>query len=55
MFEQDLQHINAGTYKAPYDMDPRHRQFDPRFVLDKTMKFMAEATATRLRRRWRMR
>ena len=46
VFEQDLQHINAGTYKAPYDMDPRHRQFDPRFVLDKTMKFMAEATAT---------
>ena len=45
-YRQDLAHINAGTYKAPYDMDPNHRQFNPAFVASKTAKFLSEAAST---------
>ena len=45
-FRQDLAHINAGTYKAPYDMDPNHRQFNPAFVASKTARFLTEAAST---------
>ena len=50
MFRQDLANINAGHYKAPYDMDPRHRQFDPMFVLERSRRFLKEASATLKRR-----
>ena len=46
VYKQDLGHINAGMYKAPYDMDPRHRQFNPLYVADKTARFLSEATST---------
>ena len=45
-FRQDLAHINAGTYKAPYDMDPNHRQFNPAYVASKTARFLTEAAST---------
>lgn len=32
-YEQDLRHIQDGRYKAPYDMNITHRQFNPLFVL----------------------
>ena len=27
-YAQDLKRVNDGTHRAPYDMDPRHRQFN---------------------------
>ena len=42
----DLAHINAGTYKAPYDMNPNHRQFNPAYVRSKTARFLTEAAST---------
>ena len=45
-YKQDLAHINEGKYRPPYDMDPRHRQFNPLYVADKTARFLSEAAAT---------
>jgi hypothetical protein len=45
VYKQDLAHINAGTYVAPYDMHPRHRQFNPLYVAEKTARFLTEAAA----------
>lgn len=33
MYEQDLRNIQDGLYKAPYDMNVTHRQYNPLFVL----------------------
>ena len=42
MYAQDLAHVNAGTYRAPYDMtELRHRQYDPMFVAKKTARFIS--------------
>lgn len=49
-FERDHANIRAGKYNAPYDMDPRHRQFDPVFVLDRSARFVREAVGTLKRR-----
>ena len=47
MYAQDLAHVNAGTYRAPYDMtELRHRQYDPMFVAKKTARFISEASST---------
>ena len=51
MFRQDLGNIKAGHYKEPYDMDLRHRQFQPSFVVDRAMRFLREAPRTLSRRR----
>jgi len=31
-YRQELEYIKADKFKMPYDMEPRHRQFDPRFI-----------------------
>lgn len=49
-FRQDYANIKAGVYKAPYDMDPSHRQFNPLYVLDKASRFITEAVGTLDRR-----
>ena len=47
VYAQDLAHVNAGTYRAPYDMtELRHRQYDPLFVAKKTARFISEASST---------
>ena len=47
VYAQDLAHVNAGTYRAPYDMtELRHRQYDPMFVAKKTARFISEASST---------
>lgn len=51
MYKQDLAHIRQGTYKLPWDMDLRHRQFHPTFILDRTARFISEAVGTLRRRR----
>jgi hypothetical protein len=46
VYKQDLKRVNDGTHRAPYDMDPRHRQFNPAFVADKSLRFASEARST---------
>lgn len=46
VYAQDLKRVNDGTHRAPYDMDPRHRQFNPAFVADKSLRFASEARST---------
>ena len=50
MFRQDFNYIKAGFYKEPYDMDLRHRQFNPLFVLERSRRFLTEAPKTLKRR-----
>ena len=50
MFRQDFANIKAGAYREPYDMDPRHRQFSPSFILRRTLRFLEEAPRTLKRR-----
>jgi len=50
VFSQDYRNIQRGMYKAPYDMDPAHRQFNPAYILDKSQRFISEAVATIKRR-----
>eukprot|EP00466_Bigelowiella_natans_P013851 jgi/Bigna1/89480/estExt_fgenesh1_pg.C_500028 len=38
----NLKWIHEGKFKMPYDMNPRHRQFNPRFLGSLTQKAMAE-------------
>lgn len=33
-FELDVENIQKGYYRQPYDLDPRNKQFNPAFVLD---------------------
>jgi hypothetical protein len=33
LYEQDVESIQKGYYKQPYDLDPRNKQFNPAFVL----------------------
>ena len=36
MYSQDLENIQSGAYKLPWDMTtPSHRQFNPLFVARK--------------------
>jgi|TARA_B110000967_G_scaffold20271_1_gene18880 ubiquinone/menaquinone biosynthesis C-methylase UbiE len=46
VYTQDLARINSGTHKPPWDMDPKHRQFNPVFVADRTVRFLSEAKST---------
>ena len=46
VYKQDLKRVNDGTHRAPYDMDLRHRQFNPAFVADKSLRFASEARST---------
>ena len=46
VYAQDLKRVNDGTHRPPYDMDPRHRQFNPAFVADKSLRFASEARST---------
>ena len=33
-YELDVENIQNGFYRQPYDLDPRNKQFNPAFVLD---------------------
>lgn len=44
MFKQDLENIRSGRYNLPWDMDVRHRQFRPRFVLGKAATYLRESS-----------
>jgi len=46
VYRQDLRNIKQGTFKAPYDMSPRHRQFSPAYVAGTTRRFLREASDT---------
>jgi hypothetical protein len=46
-----IRSYTAGTFVAPYDMHPQHRQFSPLYVADKTTKFLKEAAAALQRNR----
>eukprot|EP00775_Hariotina_reticulata_P007520 gene7520-7731_t len=51
MFKQDLQNIKDGKYKLPWDMTtPSHRQYNPLFILNKSVQFVSEAIGTLDRR-----
>jgi len=45
-YRQDLKNIKQRTFKAPYDMSLRHRQFSPAYVSDTSQRFFHEATKT---------
>ena len=51
MFRQDRAAIRRGDYAAPWDMDPRCRQFNPAWVGARGVDFVREAVATLRRRR----
>jgi hypothetical protein len=38
--------IKEGLYALPFDMEPRHRQFNPLFTLQQSLRFFEEATGT---------
>lgn len=48
MFKQDWDNIQAGKYKAPwdYEMGLRHRQLNPAYMLDKSLRFFRESSQT---------
>ena len=46
----DYHYVSTGTFKAPWDMDVRHRQLSPSFVLQKSALYLREAVATLDRR-----
>lgn len=48
MFKQDWESIQAGDFRLPWDLDtaPMHRQFNPLFVADRAVRFLAEARGT---------
>eukprot|EP00191_Tetraselmis_sp_GSL018_P014080 CAMPEP_0177587304 /NCGR_PEP_ID=MMETSP0419_2-20121207/5565_1 /TAXON_ID=582737 /ORGANISM="Tetraselmis sp., Strain GSL018" /LENGTH=470 /DNA_ID=CAMNT_0019077315 /DNA_START=166 /DNA_END=1579 /DNA_ORIENTATION=+ len=51
-FAQDIQNINKGIYKLPWDMTTlSHRQYNPLFVLGKASEFLEEASLTLGRRK----
>jgi hypothetical protein len=51
MFERDHANIEMGLYPRPWDMEePNHRQFDPRFILNRGRRFVREAVGTLGRR-----
>tara|TARA_B110000285_G_C15093552_1_gene600555 strand:- start:675 stop:1061 length:387 start_codon:yes stop_codon:yes gene_type:complete len=33
-YELDVENIQKGYYRQPYDLDPRNKQFNPAYVLD---------------------
>lgn len=46
MIRRDRENIKRGYYKVPFDRDLRHRQFDPAFVLDRTVRYQQGLDAT---------
>eukprot|EP00287_Rhodomonas_sp_CCMP768_P010601 CAMPEP_0196726600 /NCGR_PEP_ID=MMETSP1091-20130531/7848_1 /TAXON_ID=302021 /ORGANISM="Rhodomonas sp., Strain CCMP768" /LENGTH=381 /DNA_ID=CAMNT_0042069069 /DNA_START=24 /DNA_END=1166 /DNA_ORIENTATION=+ len=52
-FEQDVENVEAGRYKLPWDMDMglSHRQASPQYALDRSARVVREAAAI-LQRRW---
>ena len=40
LYRRDLANIRDGLYKAPYDMNPQHRQFSPTYIADKTTRLL---------------
>ena len=49
-YETDWKRINAGEYKAPWDMTVGHRQATARYAARQTARFVREAVGTRARR-----
>ena len=50
LYRVDLDNIERGVYRRPYDSDVKHRQFDPLFVLDRQRRLYAAYQGTRDRR-----
>ncbi len=50
LYRRELEHISAGLYRAPYDMDPRHRQWSPVYVADKASRLLRASAETVARR-----
>ena len=44
VFGQDLENIQKGYYKAPYDMDPTHRQSSPLFIGNQMARLMKQSS-----------
>ena len=41
LYRRDLANIQEGLYRAPYDMNPAHRQFSPTYIADKASRLLA--------------
>lgn len=50
LYRVDLDNIEKGVYRKPYDSDVKHRQFDPLFVLDRQRRLYSAYVGTRDRR-----
>ena len=50
LYRQELEHIQAGLYRAPFDADPRHRQWQPSYVAEKAARLLRVSRETRVRR-----
>lgn len=50
LYRRELEHIKAGLYRAPYDMDARHRQFSPAYIADKASRLLRASAETVARR-----
>jgi len=49
-YRQDYRNIQEGLYSAPFDMEPAHRQFNPLYSMQQSLRFFEEATATLTRK-----
>ncbi|GAB5362615.1 hypothetical protein AAMO2058_000813000 [Amorphochlora amoebiformis] len=49
-FKQDLEWQKDGYFKRPFDLDPRHRQYNPRYVTSRMARFARESTGVLSRR-----
>jgi ubiquinone/menaquinone biosynthesis C-methylase UbiE len=50
-YQQDFRAVDTGLFKAPWDMfTPTHRQYTPQYALEKTFRFVQEASKTLGRR-----
>lgn len=45
-YEMDAENISQGYYRAPYDMDVKHKQFSPVYILTRLRRLLKVATET---------
>jgi hypothetical protein len=50
LYRRELEHISSGLIRAPYDANPRHRQWSPLYIADKTRR-LAQTTRDTVARR----
>ncbi|GAQ87141.1 hypothetical protein KFL_003340050 [Klebsormidium nitens] len=51
LIKMDGENVRRGIYRAPYDMDPRHRQWSPAFWIDRHEKLLQDRRTSRDMRR----